>query len=154
MELLAEGATMRMISLEKCKRRLATIWFIGAAILIVTFIMMSISGPFQHEPQQAWGWLLPSCIPTLSLVIGCYVAEAGQKTERDRQVDPFLFNIAAWISTFYLAILILTVISLPYAVGLDKSAEFLQKANLWVAPIQGLATAVLGAFFVRHSAKA
>jgi hypothetical protein len=119
-------------------------------VLFVLFILMSVSGPLQGDPQQAWSWFLPSCVPTLSLVIGVYVTESRQTPGEDRQLDPFLFQVAAGVSIFYLAVILFTLLLMPLAAAPDKSAAYLKMANLWVAPVQGLAAAALGAFFVRQ----
>ena len=139
---------MKTISLALGKRRLFKLWGVGAALLFVLFLVMSVGGPLQGDPLKAWSWFLPSCFPTLLLMVGVYVAEANQPPAEDRQIDSFVFSIAVWMSAAFLALILATLLYLPFGAAPDKSMAYLERANLWLAPVQGLATAALGAFFV------
>ena len=138
---------MKRITLTEARRRLATLWFTAAAVLFVLFIGLTVGGPLKGEPQEAWGWFLPSCVPTLSLVIGVLVAESRQAGRKERRVDVFLFKIATGCSAFYLVVVLATLLYLGFGAA-DKGLDFLKSSNLWLAPLQGLAAAALGAFFV------
>lgn len=58
---------------------------------------------------------------------------------------------AFWLSPLYVLLLLLPLVFFPLT-GKPR-AELLNISRLWLAAIQGLATGVLGAFFVRQDGK-
>jgi len=93
-------------------------------------------------------WFLPTVISNLSLIIGILVADAKQVlSEDERKIDPFLFKLALSLSIVYFAVVLLTVLIQPFTDMLIL--ELLGRSNLWLAPLQGLAAASLGAFFIK-----
>ena len=66
-------------------------------------------------------------------------------------VDTFLYRLAFWLSLLYVPLLLLPLVFFPLT---GKSLpDLLNISRLWLAAIQGLATGVLGAFFVRQDGK-
>ncbi|MDB4987843.1 MAG: hypothetical protein JWN04_3021, partial [Myxococcaceae bacterium] len=53
------------------------------------------------------------------------------------------------ISLAYLGSILATLLMQPLASAPAGAIGFLKTSNLWLAPLQGLATAALGAFFVK-----
>jgi len=130
-----------------CKRRLATVWFGGAGIVFLLVLLQSLFGRYGDEVTQAWGWLLSSVMPTLSLIIGVLVLDAVQRADVTRTIDAFLFRLTVWLSLAYLLAVFLVVVLTPFS---DLGPiQLMTKLNVVLGPVQGLVAAAMGAFFVR-----
>ena len=64
------------VPMNAAKRRLAVVWFGGAGLLCLLVALQSVRGVYTGETEKAWAWLLPSIMPTLSLIIGVLVFPA------------------------------------------------------------------------------
>lgn len=134
------------LSMPAAKRRLAKIWLIGAAVVFFVVLAMSVVPDDPDFTSKLWAWFLPTVTPTLSLIVGVLVLDATGKGRVAREVDPFLLDFAAWLSLFYLALVGATLLLTPF------SPRLLDSSQLWLAPLQGLVSAALGAFFVQRDA--
>ncbi|MCR9214336.1 MAG: hypothetical protein NXI13_11515 [Proteobacteria bacterium] len=134
--------------MSRCKRRLAMIWLlIGGAIFLV-LLGQSFFGKYGDLTQDAWGWFLPSVMPTLSLIVTVMVFDALNGSADDKPADRFMYLIAVGLSVFYLLIVFSTILVQPLtAIG---PIELMNQSNLWLGPLQGLVAASLGAFFVKQ----
>ena len=114
------------------------------------FILQSILGRYGERVEDAWAWLLPNILPTLSLIVGVLVMDAMAKSVERQTIDRFLANLAIWLSVLYLIAISLTVILSPWALvyaGVTP-LDLMRTSQLWLGPFQGLVAASLGAFFV------
>lgn len=136
------------IPLANTKKQLTIIWFSGSGILFALLLLQTIFGKYGAETKDAWGLMLPTFIPTLSLIIGTLVPDASgsNDSEETATVDRFFFRLSCFLSITYLATVILTILLSPFAKL--SLLELMKLSNLWLAPFQGLVTASLGAFFV------
>jgi hypothetical protein len=135
------------ISIIKARKRIATVWFTGVSILFVVVLIQTILGHYGDKVREAWEWLLPNTMPTLSLIIGVLVADTLSSKKIGRKtVDVFIFRLAFFLSLAYLIIVGLTIFLSPFSDV--ASLELMKLSNLWLAPFQGLVSAVTGAFFV------
>ena len=134
------------IAMSAAKRRLSVVWFTGAALLSILMIGQTILGHYE-DAEDAWSWLLPGIVPTLSLIVGVLVVDALGKGAADRRVDRFMFRVALGLSLFYLLLVAAPVLMQPFAQL--PPGELLKLSNLWLAPAQGLVSAALAAFFVK-----
>lgn len=134
------------VSVSICKKRLTILWLVGAAII---FLIMLFQTFFKHysDAVEAWGWFLPTVLPTLSLMVGVLVTDELEKRPAEKRIDSFIFNLSFFLSIFYFMVVLLTLLMQPYIKKLPL--EILKQSNLWLAPIQGLVAASLGAFFVK-----
>ena len=130
-----------------CKKRLATLWFTGAGFIFVIFLMQTIGGRHGANPEAAWGWLLPTLMPTLSLMVGVFVLDALGKGATIKMVDRFMYRIAFGLSAMYLLVVLVTIVAGAFS-AMGASALMTQ-SNLWLGPFQGLVSGALGAFFIR-----
>lgn len=130
------------------KKQLTIIWFSGSGILFTLLLLQTIFGKYGTEVKDAWGLMLPTFIPTLSLIIGVLVSDAtgSQDSEETATVDRFFFRLSCFLSIAYLLTVILTILLSPFSTL--SLLELMKLSNLWLAPFQGLVTASLGAFFV------
>ncbi len=131
---------------ENARRKIALVWYGGGGLLFLFVLMQTFFGRYGDQPEKAWTWLLPTIMPTLSLITGVLIAK--KPSENPGQLpDPFLFRLAMILSVFYLLVVFLTLLLQPLS---DLSIyELMTKSNLWLAPMQGLVTASLGVFFTQ-----
>ena len=135
------------VTVASCKKRLVKLWLIGSAIIFCIILFQTFLGHYADKMKEAWSWFLPTVLPTLSLMIGVLVADALSAESTEKKIDAFIFRLSFYISIFYFVIILLTILIQPIVT--IAAIEFLKQSNLWLAPIQGLVTASLGAFFVK-----
>jgi len=134
------------ITIADSRKRLATIWFISAGLLFILLLFQTIFGVYGDKAKDAWSWLLPTIMPTLSLIIGVLVADTFSKRSKDEAVDKFIFQLSYFLSAAYLITVSITILLSP--LSNQPPLELMKLSNLWLAPFQGLVSAALGAFFV------
>lgn len=137
------------ISMVKCKTRLTALWFIGAALLFVLLLLQTFFGKYGSNVDEVWKWLLPTLMPTLSLIVGVLVTDTSQETVDERMVDKFMFNLSFYASFLYILTVGLTILIQPFIIV--PSLELIRQSNLWLGPFQGLVSAVIGVFFVKSA---
>jgi hypothetical protein len=141
-----------VISVHVCRQRLATVWFIGAGLIVALQVAQTIAGRFGDHVDQAWGWLLPNVMPTSTLIVAVLVQEAlGENPRASQAVDVFLYRLTLGLCAAYLLLLLVTMLAQP--LSSTPIISMMEKSNLWLGPVQGLATAALGAFFIKGEAK-
>jgi hypothetical protein len=140
------------ISLNISQKYLAILWLFGSSISFLIILLQTILGRYGDRTNEAWGWLLPNIVPTLSLIIGVLVSDAFNQSEESVAVDKFVFRLAFLLSTIYLMVLTLTIVAQPFSEL--NPLELMKQSNLWLTPLQGLVSAVLGAFFVQRRIEA
>ena len=138
------------LTMHTARKRLALVWFAGGGVCFVLLLFISFFAS-HVDLEGMWDWFLPAIVPNLSLIIGVLVFAHRQRIPGDAHVDPFLYRLAFWISMFYVLLLLLPLVFFPLT---GKTLpELLNISRLWLAAVQGLATGVLGAFFVRQESK-
>lgn len=132
---------------NKAKKKLATLWLVMSGLIFVLMIILTNGQRFESKVDEAWSWLLPSILPTLSLILGVFVYESQQENKTTRVVDKFYFRITYMLSLFYL-LLFLTMPLIQPATG--KPLIFLMKqSGVYLGPLQGLVSASMGIFFLK-----
>ncbi|MBT9541338.1 hypothetical protein [Thiobacillus sp.] len=134
------------LTMHTARKRLAVVWFAGAGVCFVVLLFISFFSA-DADPTGLWDWFLPAIVPNLSLIIGVLVY-AHRQTQSDTRIDPFLYRLAYWLSLLYVLLLLLPLLFFPLT-G-KPLPELLTISRLWLAAVQGLATGVMGAFFVRQ----
>jgi hypothetical protein len=66
----------RKLSMETSRKRLAVLWFAGAGVVFLTLLAQTLAGRYADKAEQAWGWMLPTVVPTLSLIVGVLAISA------------------------------------------------------------------------------
>jgi hypothetical protein len=135
------------VTVTYCKRRLAAAWFVGAGVVFFVVLIQSMLGRYGEDVNEAWGWLLPTVMPTLSLIIGVLVFDAMRTEDPTRTIDKFLFRLTLGLSISYLSAVLLVIALQPFAKV--PALQLMTEANIWLGPFQGLVAAALGAFFVK-----
>ena len=136
------------VSMDKEKKRLALIWFVGAGLLFCLVLIQSVRNVYGTQTEKAWAWLLPSVMPTLSLIVGVLVSDVAQQGRVDIQVDPFVPMLAAISSCVYLVIVSATILLQP--LSQSTPLTLMNMSHLWLAPLQGLVSGLMGALFVKQ----
>lgn len=137
-----------VISFSQAKKKMAVVWLLFSAAIFTLFIILTIT-KFGEESQVAWNWLLPSILPTLSLIIGILVTDAKTNTPEEHKVNKFYYYLALGFSIFYLSLLFcLILFHGKFPIGID---EMFRRSNLFLAPIQGLVSAVIGIFYYKST---
>jgi hypothetical protein len=144
------------ISLEQARWTLAKVWFCGAGMFILVLIAQSFGTIYEGHIPEVWSWALPTVMPTVSLIIAVLRSTALQKNEQTdegtQHVRRPFYVVTFWLSIFYLALLLGSVLSAPMMSFLHSEETFspfdaMKLSNLWLAPIQGLVIGCLGTLF-------
>jgi hypothetical protein len=139
------------ITINQAQKRLAVLWGIGAAIAFLLLIWESVPAQVLNtqNASDAWHWLLPLIIPFLTLIASSVVAEAQRQNPSTAQTSDLAFGLAWWMSMFYLAALICSLLLLLWSAA-DNPIDTLKMANNWLTPIQLLLGTALGVFFTQR----
>lgn len=134
-----------------CKWQLAKLWLGSGAFIFLILLFMSYKDQFKTDLADAWGWFLTTLMPSLSLIVGVHVSDATKAPgQRSRNASTEHYRLAFALSAFYLMVLALTLVVMGSPLGPDiKVIEQLRRSNFWLAPLQGLASAALGIFYMR-----
>ncbi|MFZ4539354.1 hypothetical protein [Propionivibrio sp.] len=143
------------LTLPTAKRRLAQAWFFGAGAVAAQLLVLTLFGD-QASVRTLWeGWFAPGVMPNLSLIVGVLVADFRNSQPGEEKAnafaDAFLFKLAFWLSCTYLTLMLLTLLASPLT-EVDFQTD-LNNSRYFLAPLQALATAALGAFYVGGKTK-
>ena len=135
-----------MLSFEKCKKNLALLWFTACGLLFLLLLFQTFADKHGETADEVWNWLLGAVLPTLSLMLGAFVADFG-KGQEDREVGIFLYRLTYGLSLFYL--LVVASVFLVQPVTGRPAVELLKQASVYLTAFQSLVAAALGVFFVK-----
>jgi hypothetical protein len=140
------------VDCEKCQRKLVVLWLVMAAVPFSIMAVQTLLEKYGSKNQEAWGWLLPTVIPTLLLVVGTVVTVAfNADFKGPRTVDVFYYKLASRISIFYLSFVVVILI---VASMRSTPVAIMSQSNIFLGPLQGLVGAALGVFFVSAEQRA
>ena len=143
-----------MISMITAKKILGIIWIVGFIFPFLLLIIMTNNDTLQDK-TGAWGWFLPTMLPTVSLIVAVFVSDALHPDQQETRVGRFIFGLALAFSIIYIGLVGLVTLDIPRSTSPMKLTELLKNSNVYLGPFQGLLTAVLGVFFVsRNNAEA
>jgi hypothetical protein len=140
-----------LIQLDAVRARLAKMWIGGASVIFITVVLQSLLGRFGDQTQEAWGWLLPTIMPTLGMIITVLGYTALDPLLSQSVVRKSFFQIAFWLSGFYMSLILLTILIQPLAGA--SAIQLMHLSNLWLGPFQGLVASALGILFVSKQPK-
>ena len=135
------------ISTEIAQRRLTITWGIGALLLFSVMFLQTVFGHYGERVQDAWEWFLPTIMPTLSLIIGVWVTDIQSRRVKSKTTNKFLYHLSLTLSIVYL--LMITLILFLQPIASIPPLELMKQFSLGLTAVQSLATASLGAFFVK-----
>ncbi len=131
--------------LDTVRTRLAGIWLGGCACILTIVVLQSLLGKFGDHVQDAWGWLLPTIMPTLGMIVAGLTVTALDPVRSESVVRTSYYRLALWLSVFYLLLVSLTILIQPFT-GADP-VTLMHSSNLWLGPSQGLVGSALGVLF-------
>ncbi len=134
------------LPISYCKQRLGALWFGGSGVLFFVMVFQSVLGHYGGRVSDAWGWFLPTILPTLSLISAVFIFDA-MNPSLSKTVDRFIYRLTFWLSAAYLATVAITIFAQPFAVV--SAVELMKQSNLWMGPFQGIVGGMLGIFFVK-----
>lgn len=136
------------IQLEMVRSRLAGVWLIGGLLIFTIVILQSLIGHFGDQMYKVWQWLLPSIMPTMTMVISVLGASALAPFFSGLVVRKTFYRTAEYLSIFYLFLLLLTILIQPFvSASVDEEIKSLSSSNLFLGPLQGLVGSALGVLF-------
>jgi hypothetical protein len=133
------------IDLVAGQRTLVLIWLVGSTPSLLLVLIRTL-GPNAGDIERVWGWLLPTIMPTLSLVVGTYAATAISESTELRTVDVTFFRVSVALSLAYLLIVTAAIAWYPFSA--TAAILTLERIGVILGPVQGLVSACLGVFFV------
>lgn len=134
---------------ETARKNLALVWFCWSASLVLLVLMQTVLGRYGDRAQEAWEWLLPTITPVTLLIAGAVTADAFRDEIDPRSVDRFAFMVARGLSVFYLFAVTATILAAPLTSV--PPLRLMNMSNMWLGPLQGIAAASIGVFFVAHA---
>jgi hypothetical protein len=75
------------IPFSKGQQNIALLWFCGGGFAMIVLIVQSIAGTWGSWVSDAWSWLLPTILPTLTLILSTVTMEAIQQRASRREVN-------------------------------------------------------------------
>jgi hypothetical protein len=152
---------MQQINFGIARKKLITLWLIFSVLIFLIYFIQTLMMRYEHHEAEVWEWLLRFIIPPLTLMIGVFINQVNAQPTI-QEVDVFYFRLALSISFFFLIILFLSAIFIPiihmqqnrnipvFDHEKQKSIiDALKSYNIFLLPLQGLATLVLGFFFTK-----
>jgi len=144
------------VPVPDCQKKLGVLWFSVAALLFLFLVVQSILGVYRYHTEtgvqnltsDAWGWFLPTLMPTLSLIAAVFATDVARGENAIPTVDRFFFRMAFSLSVLYLAVVVMSLLGTTLF-SPDPLSD-LKTSNLWLGSLQGLASAAIGAFFVKR----
>lgn len=133
---------------HRARAILAVLWLAGGAIVFLTILIQTFGGVYGDKYVDAWGWFLPTIMPTASLIISVFVAESFVKTDEAKPVQTVFFGITFAITLLYLIVVAATLFAAP--ISSITPLSLMKNSHLWLAPLQSLVSATMGAFFVSN----
>jgi hypothetical protein len=138
----------QLVSLDDVRVRLAWIWLIGAGSILILLVVQSLLHVYGDLTQEAWGWFLPTMMPTLGMIITVLTYTALDPISSDSVVRGAFVQIAVSLSVIYLILVLLTIVIQPFAARSAADRVGLMRiSNLWLGPVQGLVASALGVLF-------
>ena len=142
---------IEILSLDSVRNRLAALWLIGGAVILILVVMQCLLGHFGDRAQEALGWLLPTLMPTLSMIVTVLTYTALEPRVLDAIVRRSFFWVAYYLSVFYLLLILVTILVQPFTP--TEPLQLMRLSNLWLGPVQGLTASAIGVLFVSKKSK-
>jgi heme A synthase len=138
-----------LVRLDGVRVQFARVWLVGAGVIFFIMVIQSLRGVYADKTQEAWGWFLPTVLPSLLLIMGVLTYTALDPNSTNTVVRKTFVPIARWLSIAYIFTVLLTILMQPLAGGRAEDAIALMRtSNLWLGPFQGLVSSALGVLFV------
>jgi hypothetical protein len=148
---LKKVAARDLVALDHVRGRMATVWLAGASLVLIIVVMQSLLGKFGDRTQEAWGWLLPNIMPTLSMIVTVLGYSALDPEYSAGVVRKSFFRTALYLSALYLALVLLTILIHPFSDV--PPVDLMNQSSLWLGPFQALTASAVGVLFVSKQSR-
>jgi hypothetical protein len=144
----------QLVPLDDVRLKLARVWLIGGGGIFLILVVQSLLHVYGDLTQEAWGWFLPTLMPSLGMIVTVLTYTALDPLMTGSVVRKSFASIASWLSILYLLTVMLTILIQPFASNTPAEAVGLMRtSNLWLGPLQGLLASALGVLFVSKQKK-
>lgn len=139
----------QMTPLDDVRARLARVWLCGAGGIFLVLVVQSLLHVYGDLTQEAWGWFLPTILPSLGMIVTVLTYTALDPQLTGSVVRKNFVAIALWLSVLYLVTVSLTILIQPFASrNPEEAVGLMRTSNLWLGPMQGIVASALGVLFV------
>ncbi|HEX9106602.1 MAG TPA: hypothetical protein VF832_05230 [Longimicrobiales bacterium] len=148
---LAADAGRDRLPVRACQHKLLILWCVMSALaLVVVMIQTASGGVYASHASEVFDWLLPTLVPTLSLMVGTVVADA-RAADSGASVDAFTYRFVFWVSVAYLLLVMLALLMNAQSPDPVGALRTLGKIVSGLYTVVGIS---LGAFFVTRKSGA
>jgi len=129
---------------------IARVWLGGFVVLLLLLTLQAASGHYDDVMViESFIWLLPNTFPTLFPIIGILSSSALKTSTLEVRIRRGFVRVVLYLSVFYFILLLVPLLAESRLIpsSLQRS-KLLSLSNLWLAPMQGLITATLGAMLI------
>src|ERR1035437_3191979 len=113
----------QMTPLDDVRVKLARVWLIGGGGIFLILVVQSLLHVYGDLTQEAWGWFLPTLMPSLGLIVTVLTYTALDPLMTGSVVRKTFMSIAMWLSILYLLTVMLTILIQPFASRTPAEAD-------------------------------
>jgi len=144
----------QLVPLDEVRMKLARVWLLGSGLIFFIIVIQSLRDAYGDLTQEAWGWFLPTLLPSLGLIVTVLTYTALDPLMTGSVVHKDFVQLAVWLSAAYLFTVLLTILMQPFAgTKATDAIALMRTSNLWLGPFQGLVASALGVLFVSKEKK-
>jgi hypothetical protein len=107
----------------------------AAIMFVLIFFGQTVGGHYGDLTEKAWGWLLPTIVPSCTLIIGVLFKGFGRGEAENKSVRRSKYRFAYWLSFAYLFLVFLTIIFDSFTPW--TTTKLMEMSNWWLGPFQG-----------------
>jgi hypothetical protein len=151
------------IDYSKAQKQLVVLWCSVSVIVFIIYFVQTLTGKYLDHVSDVWEWVLQFVIPPLTLMIGVLINQLSSES-KTKVIDSFYFRIAFGFSGFFLLLLLLSAVLVPFIHQAQNSNVLITEIteenqitiidafndyNNFLIPVQGITTLTLGLFFTK-----
>jgi len=144
----AQSTPDTRVSVLKTQMQLMLVWVIGGGILLLVAWLQIIFGHYGEKGQDVLTWLLPTIIPTVSLVTGVWVNNTRKKYKSTQKVERSASRIVLAVSIVYLVFIGLIFAVQPMVA--TPPMDVIKNSAVVLSALQGVVSVFLGIFFTQE----
>jgi hypothetical protein len=108
-----------MFSLDAVRSRLAVLWLTLGCFIFLIVVVQFLLNNFGSDTQKARGWLLPTIMPTLGMIISVLGYTALDPNTSTSVVRKSFFWVALFLSGIDLRLILITILIHPFVAGIN-----------------------------------
>jgi uncharacterized membrane protein len=95
---------------------------VGAGVIFLLLVLQSLFNVYGEYTTEVWGWILPTLMPTLALIVTVLTYTALDPHTTGSVVRKSFLGIAFWLSLFYIVTVLLTILIQGFSTITSKDA--------------------------------